>query len=181
MIFKFSPKTTDFYKVFLCHFSKQSYKKKLYTHYGFTLIELLITVAIIGVLATVAVPGYNAYVDNARAMQAIADISTIEGKLESYYRNNNGKYPPSLTEAGAQNTLDPWGNPYQYLNLSDPNDKNITGKARKDHNLVPINSDFDLYSLGKDGKTASPLTAKISQDDIVRANNGRFINLASKY
>ncbi len=181
MIFKLTRKTADFYKILCCIFFKQSDKGLRYTHYGFTLIELLITVAIIGVLATVAVPGYNAYIDNARAVQAIADIFNIEGKLESYYRNNNGKYPPSLTEVNAQNTLDPWGNPYQYLNLSDPNNKNIIGNARKDHNLVPINSDFDLYSTGKDGQSASPLTAAISQDDIVRANNGRFINLASKY
>ena len=48
--------------------------------------------------------------------------------------------------------LDPWGNLYQYLNLSDPTIKDIKGKARKDRNLVPINSDYDLYSTGKDGK-----------------------------
>ena len=75
---------------------------------------------------------------------------------------------------------DPWGNPYQYLNLSDPKLKG-KGQARKDHNLVPINSDFDLYSMGKDGASVSPLTAKASRDDIVRANNGRFIGRAKDY
>lgn len=86
-----------------------------------------------------------------------------------------------MAEAEADQIRDPWGNPYQYLNLSDPNIKGATGKARKDHNLVPINSDFDLYSMGKDGKSVSPLTAAASRDDIVRANNGRFIGPASKY
>jgi len=77
--------------------------------------------------------------------------------------------------------LDPWGNPYQYLNLSDPTIKDIKGKARKDRNLVPINSDYDLYSTGKEWMSASPLTAKGSHDDIVRAGNGRFVGKASDF
>jgi general secretion pathway protein G len=55
------------------------------------------------------------------------------------------------------------------------------GQERKDKNLVPINSDFDLYSMGVDGKTTAPLTAKDSQDDVVRANNGGYYGLASNY
>ncbi len=35
--------------------------------------------------------------------------------------------------------------------------------------------------MGKDGKSASPLTAKISHDDIVRANNGAYFGLAANY
>ena len=53
--------------------------------------------------------------------------------------------------------------------------------ARKDRFLVPINSTYDLYSVGKDGKTVAALTAKASKDDIVRANDGAFIGLAVKY
>lgn len=152
----------------------------IFSQRAFTLIELLVTIAIIGVLATIAVPTYSDYIDKAKAVQAVMDIKHIE-QLLATYQSSNGKFPPSLNEVGAQNLLDPWGNPYQYLNLSDPNIKGTTGKARKDHNLVPINSDFDLYSMGKDGKSVSPLTAKASRDDIVRANNGRYIGLASKY
>jgi hypothetical protein len=50
-----------------------------------------------------------------------------------------------------------------------------------DHSLVPINTDFDLYSMGPDGRNSPPLTAKHSRDDIVRANNGAFIGVASDY
>ncbi len=113
-------------------------------------------------------------------IQATTDIQNIERLLERYYTSNN-KYPPSLVEAGADKILDPWGNPYQYLNLSDPTIKGSKGKARKDHSLVPINSDFDLYSMGKDGKSVSPLTAQASRDDIIRASNGRYIGPASGF
>jgi len=78
--------------------------------------------------------------------------------------------------------LDPWKNPYQYLDLSSLNvNKKLMGQVRKDKNLVPINSDYDLYSMGKDGQSQAPLTAANSRDDVVRANNGRFVGLASDY
>jgi general secretion pathway protein G len=53
--------------------------------------------------------------------------------------------------------------------------------VRRDKNLVPINTDFDLYSVGKDGVTVSPLTAAQSRDDVVRANDGTFIGLGEDY
>lgn len=74
--------------------------------------------------------------------------------------------------------LDPWGKPYVYLNLRDPAS---SGNARKNKNLVPINSDFDLYSVGKDGQSSPPPTSKFSRDDVVRANDGRYNGLAADY
>ena len=73
---------------------------------------------------------------------------------------------------------DPWGNDYQYLNIAKEKGK---GKLRKDKNLVPINSDFDLYSMGPDGSSVAPLTARASRDDIVRANDGGFVGLAGNF
>jgi general secretion pathway protein G len=52
---------------------------------------------------------------------------------------------------------------------------------RKDHLLAPVNADFDLYSMGKDGQSMVPFTAKASRDDIVRANNGGYVGLVSDY
>ena len=148
--------------------------------HAFALIELLVVVAIIGVLATIAGPIYSDYIDRARSAQAIQDIGAISKSITIYALSNGNQYPDSLKTVGMHTMLDPWGNPYQYLNLSDPKLKG-KGQARKDHNLVPINSDFDLYSMGKDGASVSPLTAKASRDDIVRANNGRFIGRAEDY
>jgi general secretion pathway protein G len=55
------------------------------------------------------------------------------------------------------------------------------GGARKDRFLVPINSDFDIYSMGRDGQTVAPLTAKKSHDDIIRASDGGFYGLAAYF
>jgi len=55
------------------------------------------------------------------------------------------------------------------------------GKARKDHFLVPLNSDYDLYSVGKDGESRAPLSAPQSADDVIRANDGAYIGLAANY
>ena len=55
------------------------------------------------------------------------------------------------------------------------------GKLRKDRFLVPVNSDYDLYSKGQDRKSSTPFTAKASQDDIVRANDGAYVGLASEF
>ena len=46
---------------------------------------------------------------------------------------------------------------------------------------MPINSTYDLYSMGADGRTALALTASYSLDDVVRANDGSYIGLASSY
>jgi general secretion pathway protein G len=54
-------------------------------------------------------------------------------------------------------------------------------QTRKDKNLVPLNSDFDLYSKGPDGESVPALTAGVSRDDIVRANDGAFIGVAADY
>ncbi len=52
---------------------------------------------------------------------------------------------------------------------------------RKDRFLVPLNTGFDLYSMGPDGRSVAPLTAAASRDDVVWANDGAFIGPASDF
>lgn len=143
---------------------------------GFTLVELLLAIAIIGVLAALAVPAYQNYRERVRVAQAISDITVIAINIKAYYQDENA-YPASLAMVGLGAQLDPWGRPYEYLDLT----KKGNGGARRDKNLNPLNSDFDLYSRGKDGNTKLPITQKDSLDDVLRANDGGFTDLASKY
>ena len=144
---------------------------------GFTLIEMMIVTVIIGILAALAIPNYARVRERAMIARAIGDIKAIQSDVQDYSIRNGGAVPANLAAVGRASLLDPWGNPYQYTP--------ITGKGkggfRKDRFLVPINSDFDLYSMGADGATSGPLSAKTSQDDIIRANDGGFVGLAKDF
>ena len=144
---------------------------------GFTLIEILITTTILAVISSIAVVGYRGYIETTKINIAISQLTEMGITITDFGQENAG-FPASLDEIGLGNMLDPWGNPYQYLNIvAEPGN----GKVRKDHNLVPLNTDYDLYSMGPDGQSASPLTAKASRDDIIRANNGGYIGPAANY
>jgi len=135
--------------------------------------------AVIGILGSMATGAYTRHVTSARNAAAIGDIGAIKLAIDAYRLNNNNDVPPAtLAEIKMETKLDPWGNPYVYLNFAGVKGN---GGKRKDHNLVPINSDFDLYSKGADGKSSTPLTAKASHDDIILANNGKFVGLAEDY
>jgi general secretion pathway protein G len=143
---------------------------------GLTLIELVLSVAIIGVLAAIAIPAYSDYQEKARVNNAVMDIAVMAPIIKSYALNE-GTYPDALAEVGLGGKVDPWGNAYRYLNL----DKNGNGGARRDRNLNPLNTDFDLYSVGKNGITRLPISQRDSLDDVIRVFDGKFVNLASEF
>ena len=143
---------------------------------GLTLIELLIVLAVIGILCTIGLLLYANFSDQARTARAIADIANLSSEISTFEATNE-RLPNNLAEIGRATFRDPWGRPYEYLNFA----LGPMGQQRKDHALVPINTDFDLYSKGKDGASQPALTASASRDDIVRANDGQYIGLASGY
>lgn len=148
---------------------------------GFTIIELLITISIVGLLAGIGTPIFTGYLRTAKNTKAIADIRNILETGINLYEFDNGSIPISLADLErGEGILDPWGNTYSYLNFAAAG-KSWKGKARKDRFLVPLNSDYDLYSRGRDGKSVSPITSKLSWDDIIRANDGGYVGLASDY
>ncbi len=144
---------------------------------GFTLIELLVAIAIVLTIAAIAIPNLLAALERARVAKAVGDIRTIGNAVQGY-QIVNSQWPDTLTQVGYGANLDPWGQPYQYLNFANTKGK---GAMRKDRFLVPLNSYFDLYSMGKDGQSVGPLTAPVSHDDVIWANDGAFIGLASDY
>jgi len=143
-----------------------------------TLIEVIIVIAILAILAAISSTVYINYINKARIYNAIEAITALSTELSSYGMDT-GVYPQSLAEIGYAGLLDPWGNPYEYLNIRNAG-SGFSG-MRKDKFLVPINTDFDLYSKGMDGESATALNAAKSKDDIIRANDGQYIGLAGGF
>lgn len=117
---------------------------------GFTLLELLVVIVIIGLLAGYVAPRYFSQVGKSEVQVARAQIDSLEKALDQY-RLDLRHYPsaeqgldalvakpqgeaswsgPYLKKAVP---LDPWGRAYVYR---------VPGSK----------GEFDLYSLGKDGK-----------------------------
>jgi type IV pilus assembly protein PilE len=58
------------------------------TQKGFTLVEVMITVAIIGILASIAIPSYSEYVLRARAADATGVLADMRIRMEQCYQDN---------------------------------------------------------------------------------------------
>ncbi len=118
---------------------------------GFTLIEVMVVVVILGILAAIVVPQIMDRPDEARIVKARNDVKALEAALD-LYRLDNYQYPttdqgidalvtkpsgspepPRWKEGGylKKMPVDPWGNPYQYLNPG-------------------TRAAVDIYSLGPD-------------------------------
>ena len=143
---------------------------------GFTLLELALTVTLIALVAAIAFPSLTGYVDRSRVARAVGDIGGLSLQI-ARWETSFGNLPGTLAEIGLGGSLDPWGNPYVYLNHDGAN----RGAVRRDRNLNPVNTDYDLYSMGKDGSTATAFTSAAGRDDVVRANNGGYLGIAEGY
>ena len=136
---------------------------------GFTLVELIVITSILGVLALMAMPAYQAYINSARNVSGASDIRTIEKSITSYLLDNNMTVPvATLSDMGIVSMVDPWKRPYVY-HVSAVLEDSIVG--------LPLNTDYDLYSLGQDGASAAAKGDPANADDIARSNDGGYVGV----
>lgn len=199
----------EFNKKFLCHGKQTLFKGVYRAEKAFTLVELISAFAIIAILAAMAIPTYSSYILKVKITRTIVEIRMLEKEIANYgadlvssadvqgdttpHKASKAPDPPdpssdptdlnlpdSLAVLGYGSLLDPWGHPYQYLKIAG-GDVQGKGKLRRDRFLNPLNTDYDLYSMGPDGETKTNLNAKESRDDIVRAISGAYIGVASDF
>ena len=119
---------------------------------GFALIELLLVLVILGILAAIIVPKFTGVSAKAQLTRAHTEISNMKVPLDRfeidvqrYPTSEEGlaalvTQPPGLAEGKWQGPyldkvpVDPWGKPYIYR---------FPGSN---------GTDYDLYSLGPDGR-----------------------------
>ncbi|WP_054113786.1 type IV pilin protein [Marinagarivorans algicola] len=70
---------------------------------GFTLIELMIVVAIVGILAAVAIPSYQQYIEKSRRVDAKETLMRLATLQERFFFQRSS-YTNDLTELGVAGT-----------------------------------------------------------------------------
>ena len=137
---------------------------------GFTLLELLVVIVIIGLLAGYVAPRYFGQVGRSEVQVARAQIESLEKALDQF-RLDTRHYPTAeqgldaLMVKPANETN--WAGPY--LKKAVPNDP--WGRAYV-YRVPGSKTEFDLYSLGKDGKPGgSGEDADIGLNAQLTANN----------
>ena len=149
---------------------------------GFTMVEMVLVLLILAVLAWVSVPAYQGYIARNKVLEAVTTVKKMSDAIHKFDVEKGG-LPANVAAVDAAyqtsfaTTNDPWGRAYVYLDLR----ASHGAGGRKDKALKPINSDFDLYSVGADGLTSASLTNANSRDDIVRARDGGFIGTAEEF
>lgn len=147
------------------------------TQRGLTLIELLLGVTLLGIVTALVVPMVANHVREVRTERARAEIRGINTEILAHLQRE-GELPATLEDLEPRRRTDPWGHQYRYLPFTGPGWR---AEARKDRFLVPINTLFDLYSVGPDGESRPPLQAGPSLDDVVMANDGGWIGVAAEF
>jgi type IV pilus assembly protein PilE len=71
---------------------------------GFTLIEAMIVVAIVGVLAAIAIPGYASYVKRSHIFEAVSRLADARARMEDYFQDTR-----SYVDAGGACGVPPPG------------------------------------------------------------------------
>ena len=121
---------------------------------GFTLIELMLVVIIIGILVAMIVPRMAGRSEQARVAVSQADVDLNIATALKLYELDNGSFP--TTDEGlnallsAPSTAKRWKGPYLDKTPMDPWDNPYKYRSPGTHR-----TDFDLYSLGKDGTESS--------------------------
>ena len=140
------------------------------------MVEMLLVLITVGTVTSIATPRLSGMMGKARVAEAVGEIGAINADIVDYISQHESP-PPSLDVVGWAGYRDPWNQPYIYRNFGDE----VPDDARVDQFGVPVNTAFDLYSLGEDGSSSPSIMTMPSQDDVLLGDDGGFIGSATRY
>jgi general secretion pathway protein G len=186
----FDPRNKSIFRWLTGTILSGSHNRKWWTR-GFTLAELIIVITIMGILSSIGLSVYKHFIDRARNTRAVAEIRLLDKEIIGFL-NSNDRLPDRLAEIGRENILDPWKSFYKYINFETAANAEETwrtkgkeskgkGKGKGLEKDSPLNTEYDLYSMGKDRMSVPALEDEASKDDIIRAADGSYLGLASEY
>ncbi|MEO1924574.1 MAG: pilin [Gammaproteobacteria bacterium] len=105
------------------------------THQGFTLIELMIVTAIIGVLASIAIPFYKNYTSRAHVSEGLSLASPAKAAVWDYYAAV-GEMPSNNIEVGLPDPVDIAGNSVTSITVGSNGIVTILYNAKVDSSLT---------------------------------------------
>ncbi|MEO1820184.1 pilin [Pseudomonas sp.] len=68
-------------------------------NHGFTLIELMVVCAIIGILASIALPSYQTYIQRSEITEAVSMAGSLKSRINDYYEQRLA-FPADNSAAG---------------------------------------------------------------------------------
>ncbi len=137
--------------------------------FGFTLLELMIVVVVIGILAAIAYPSYQQYVNKGRRSDAKAALLDIQLEEEKW-RANNTTYTATLSNLGFStktiNSLTAYFSPDEYYTLTVTGASGTAYTATATYTGVQTgDTDCKTLSINQDGTKTSTNSSNVASSD----------------
>jgi type IV pilus assembly protein PilA len=121
---------------------------------GFTLIELMMVVAIIGILASIAIPAYQDYTIRAQVVEAFSLAGELKGSVQEF-RKDRGRLPQTNAEAGVPEPAQLIGN---YVTAIEVQNGALHVHFGNNVNVAIAGKVLTLQPLVVTGSPASPMS-----------------------
>lgn len=118
---------------------------------GFTLIEVMVTVAIVAILASIALPSYMDYLRRGRIPEATANLQANYAKMEQWFQDAKSYYAAGSTTACG--VAVPTGLKFFTLACTPTSATAYTITATGSGNMAGF-----VYTINQDGTRSSAIT-----------------------